>query len=210
MIPIKLSFLVFLFLGISFYSFSQNENLLLNPSFEGSIAKTGQVPLNWHNEGFPNASPTDIHSKESRFFGVNTAPFHGDTYLGMVTRSNKTWEAIGQKLARPLLKDSSYLFSVYLARSESHRSYDQNIRQQAHFITPVRLRVWARNDKKESFFLGQTPLVEHTNWRKYEIGFVPEMDYVEVVLEVYYGVSKKEAYNGNVLVDGCFLEQVIH
>ena len=178
---------------------------MLNPSFEGSDARTGQVPLDWYNEGFPNASPTDTHSKESRFFGVNTAPFSGDTYLGMVTRSNKTWEAIGQKMTKPLLKDSSYLFSVHLARSESHRSYDQSIRQQADFTTPVRLRIWARNEQKKAFLLGQTPLIEHTAWRVYEIGFVPVEDYEEIVLEAYYEVSSEAAYNGNILVDGCAL-----
>lgn len=210
MIPIKLLFLIVLSLLISFPLFSQDENLLLNPSFEGSDARTGQVPLDWYNEGFPNASPTDIHSKESRFFEVNTAPYHGDTYLGMVTRSNKTWEAIGQKLATPLLKDSSYLFAAYLARSKSYRSYDQNIRQEANFTTPIRLRVWARNKQKKPFFLGQTPLIEYTHWKEYEIEFVAVEDYMEIVLEVYYGVSSEAAYNGNILVDGCVLVKNKH
>ena len=198
-------FLMVFFLCFGQSLIAQEENLLLNPSFEGSKAKMGQVPLHWHDEGYAGASPPDVHSAKSKMFGVSTQPIHGDYFLGMVVRSNGTNEALGQKLAKPLQKDTIYTFNVYLTRSDFYYSLDQLTQKGAHFNTPIRLRIWARNAQKQAFFLGQTPLIEHLNWEKYAFQFKAEDDFVEIVLEAYYAVSKEEAYNGNILLDGCEL-----
>ena len=79
---------------------------LLNPSFEGRPGASS-VPKGWISGGFENESPPDIQPGQ---FDCALQPLHGNTYLGLVTRDNETWERIGQRLREPLRKDSLYDF----------------------------------------------------------------------------------------------------
>lgn len=97
-----------------------------NPSFEGTPRK-GRLKANtylsgWsdcaHNE-FPEESSFDI---QSGFFEVETAPVDGNTFVGLITRANGSYESICQELYELIVKDSTYQFSIYLAKSEEYES----------------------------------------------------------------------------------------
>ena len=80
---------------------AQQTNLicLKNSSFEGT-PKSSTVPDHWHNCGHSQESPPDIQPNGG--FNVTQTAYSGQTYIGLVSRNNKTWEAIGQRLSIPL------------------------------------------------------------------------------------------------------------
>ncbi|MEM6724566.1 MAG: hypothetical protein AAF598_11040, partial [Bacteroidota bacterium] len=92
---------------------------LNNPSFEGQ-AGGGVTPPGWLDCGFPGETPPDTHP--SGAFQVYKSAHDGYTYLGMVTRGNDTWEAVGQPLSSPLVEGRCYNFSLYISRSETYVS----------------------------------------------------------------------------------------
>ena len=94
------SILLLFFLNYDIGYSQQNEVIhFRNPSFEGT-AYAAWLPNHWENCGFENFSAPDLHS--DNVYYVQTPPLDGDTYLGMVTRDNNTWERIGQELRRPV------------------------------------------------------------------------------------------------------------
>jgi hypothetical protein len=194
----------FLILIFSLKGWGQNANMLNNPSFEDT-PKTGEAPSEWYNCGTENETPPDV---QPGAFGVDTWPFDGDTYLGLVVRDNETWEAVGQELKNPLLKDSIYELRIFLARSELYLSTSKLTGQEANYATPVILQVWGGTeycDRQE--LLANTPVVSNTNWKEFILNIIPleEDKYDYFTLEAYYKTPVLFAYNGNILLDKCSL-----
>ena len=174
-----------------------------NPSFE-DVPSVSTSPTCWIDCGFPGETPPDIQPDST--FKVNKYPLHGNTYLGMVTRDTETWEAVGQMLETPLLDGECYNFHVYLARSESYLSNTRDDTIKVQFTEPARLRIWGGNsycDKKE--LLSETKLIEHTEWRGYWLKLKPNSNYSFIMLEAFYNSSNTIPYNGNLLIDNCFI-----
>jgi len=99
-----------------------------NPSFEDTPRAGGprQVGIKgWFDCGsreFRGESPPDVHTEnpDDMIFGVTMAASEGDTYLGIVTRENETWESVSQKLSQPLEAGKCYTFSIDLACSDTY------------------------------------------------------------------------------------------
>lgn len=111
----KLLLLVFLFLGFHSFSFGQDYKIKIkNPSFEGRHHTGNDYNKidSWFNAGrrdFPAQSPPDLHldsvyhkSDSDCHFGVKQSASDGNTFLGLVARSNETYETIAQDLILPL------------------------------------------------------------------------------------------------------------
>ncbi len=173
---------------------------LYNPSFEG-IPQCCNPPFGWRDCGFINETPPDV--QPSGVFEVNRVPFDGRTYLGMVTRSNDTWERVAQKLNRSLPGNACYDFSIYLCRSAKYLSPTKNNPEKKEpYTDPVVLRIWGGDNycnKKE--LLGETPLIENTFWKKYNFRFQPKSRHSYIILEAFYKTPTLFPYNGNVLID---------
>ena len=124
---------------------------LYNPSFEG-IPQCCNPPFGWRDCGFLDETPPDVQPSGS--FEVTRPPFDGRTYLGMVTRSNDTWERVGQKLTKSIVADQCYEFSIYLCRSANYLSPTRNNPNvQEPYTDPIVLRIWGGNsicDKQEN------------------------------------------------------------
>jgi len=176
--------------------------ILKNPSFEGTPAAS-RTPEGWRDCGKPGETPPDTQPNATYRFEKEA--YDGKTYIGMVTRSTDTWEAIGQELHKPMEADSCYDFSLYLARSKSYSSMTRTAPpRRVSFIDPIRLRIWAGNnycDKRE--LLEETSTVEHTDWRPYKFKLKPHRNYDFITLEAFYMTPTLVAYNGNILVDNC-------
>ncbi len=168
-------------------SYSPNSAILLaNPSFEG-VPQDARVPDGWHACGLystPDVLPGP--------WGVYTMPYHGNTFLGLISREDGTWEHIGQRLTKPLKKDECYTFSVKLARSEGYVGYNQ----------PLKFRIWGGTKRcQKNQMLGQSVAIAHTGWKSYRFDFFANETYEYVVIEAYY--SGKTPYRGNLLLDAC-------
>lgn len=188
--------------------FSQNDSIIfiINSSFEDqpSCCKT---PNGWLNCGLKSESPTDIHSgfkiNGKLLFGVNSKPFDGRTYLGMVVRKNNTYEKVGQKLLTPLLQGSCYSFSIYLAKSVDYNNgFTKKSDSFELFDGSTILRIWGGNsycNQKEK--LAESVLVNNTEWKKFEFKFIPKNSIDYIIFEAYYDTTIIFPYNGNLLMD---------
>lgn len=187
-----------------------NNPELINPSFE-DIARASLPPKGWIDCGFPNESPPDV--QPSGAWEVYRPAYHGYTYLGMVTRENDTWEAVGQRLNFPLLKGHCYSFSIYLCSSSEYwsavapdsvvnREFLPEDLPKKNFDQAIKLRIWGGDgycDKKE--LLAESRTIENTNWEKYSWKIEPKRDITHIVLEAFYKTPTLFPYNGNILVD---------
>ncbi|MDX1943617.1 MAG: OmpA family protein [Saprospiraceae bacterium] len=185
---------------LAFSAWSQDTPITLtNASFE-DIPRHSHVPRGWYDCGFPGESAPD--TQPDPMFQVSKASQQGDTYLGMVVRDNDTWEAVSQKLSRPMEKDKCYEFSIYLARSESYISVSRITEEQANYVTPAKLRIYGGFDYcDKQYLLGETKLVINTRWIEFNFKFEPIANYTHIVLEAFYNTPTLFPYNGNLLMD---------
>jgi outer membrane protein OmpA-like peptidoglycan-associated protein len=193
-------FLLFISFFLSEVSYSQaNIIQLTNPSFEG-FPRQGRLPSGWKDCGFPNESAPDTHPSGS--FDVVKQPNEGNTYLGMVTRDNDTWERVTQQLISPIMGHQCYSFSIDLCRSELYVSQSRVTNAPANYVQPIKLIIWGGDNycqKKER--LAESPLITNTNWQTYDFKFEPKENHSFIVFEAYYKTPVLVPYNGNILLD---------
>ena len=84
----------------------------VNPSFEG-IPQDATMPTGWHS--CKQGTTPDIMPGP---WGVNTEAFDGETYMGLITRENGTWESVEQRLSETLKKGECYTFDAKLCYSK--------------------------------------------------------------------------------------------
>ncbi len=158
---------------------------LFNPSFEEEPADA-TTPQGWTTckEGTtPDILPG--------FWGVYTPASDGETYVGLITRQNSTWESIGQRLVTPLKKGTCYNWNMDLAHSDTYAGYDG----------AIKLRVWISKLKcQKDQLIYESPMIEHLDWKTYLIKFVPDEDYRYILLEAFYS-DEPFHYQGNILID---------
>jgi hypothetical protein len=170
-----------------------------NPSFE-DFPQAANTPKDWFDCGFAGESAPDV--QPNSLYKVTKSAFSGSTYLGMVVRDNYTWEAVGQLLKAPLLKDTKYSFSLHLCRSDSYLSISQLTKADANYVTPVIIRIWSGSGycAKEEL-LAESKVVSSLNWEKYNFIFKPKANYGYFMIESYYKIPTLFPYNGNILID---------
>lgn len=192
----------------SFFSLNAQRSSLLNPGFE-DLPRHSDVPKHWINCGSPGESPPDILPEPT--FQVETAPYTGNTYLGLVTRDNDTWEAVGANLSEPLAVNTCYRFSLAMARSLSYYSVSRAKNIPANYVSPTRLRIWGSNrDCSRDELLAESPLVTHSRWQLYTFIVKPtENSYSSIILEVFYPAGINHPTNGNLLLDGASAFEVL-
>lgn len=160
---------------------------LNNASFEG-FPHDAVCPDQWKACG--DDSTPDILPGP---WGVHQKPTHGNTFVGLITRENNSWEAICQKLEKPFKKNSCYKFSVDLSNSPAYAGFNQ----------ATVLRVWLGNDCcTKTKLIATSPLVDHYEWKTYEFMFSTEgNDYKYLFIEAYYRQPSLNYYKGNLLID---------
>lgn len=158
---------------------------LSNPSFEDE-PRDATVPQGWMicKEG----STPDILPG---YWGVYNEPSDGDTYIGLITRANGTWEDVSQRLSAPLEKGSCHSWSFDLAHSDTYSGYNG----------PLKLRVWLSELKcQKGQLIYESPLIEHLDWKSYHIKFTPNRDYRYIRIEAFHA-EDQFSYEGNILID---------
>jgi len=202
MLQSKLYTILFL-LFLSSTTFAQNEIYLANPSFEDR-AGVGNAPMSWFDCGFPGESPPDVHSADSNFFDVNQKPSDGETYLGMVTRDNDTWESVSQRLSKPLVANRTYQFEIDICKAPVYLSISRKTNNTETYTTPIQLRVWGGSgycNKLE--LLAHSSVIKNTKWITYTLTLKPTQKITYLVLEAHYSTPVLFPTNGNILLDNC-------
>ena len=152
----KIYFFTFLFLSTSFFQKTSAQITLDNASFEG-VSDDATMPTGWH--ACKAGTTPDILPGP---WGVVKEAYDGDTYAGLITRENGTWESIEQRLSAPMMGGECYSFSLFLAYSKKYAGYN----------LPLKLRIWGSATRcSKDQLLAQTKFVNHTDWRKYDFEF---------------------------------------
>lgn len=184
---------------LSSTSYCQVEVALRNSSFEGEPAMS-KVPLNWFDCGWSSESPPNTEPTE---FQSNPLVAHdGETYLGLVTRDNETWERVTQRLETPLVKNQTYLFQIFLAKAKDYLSKSKLTNLPANYNTATSFKIWGGNNYcKRVDLLGTINSVSNLNWKKYEFIIMPQSNHEYIMFEAYYSEANHEIANGNLLMD---------
>lgn len=176
---------VLLLLSCGLNAVSQEVIQLNNPSFEDTPSDA-TTPMGWF-ECTDSTTPDILPG----FWGVYNESSDGETYIGMITRENKSWEAIGQRLSIPLSAGECYQFSLDLAHSYSYAGYNE----------PICLAIYIGEEKcGQMQLIDKTDPIKNRDWEKRTIKFTPQKQARYILLEVTYpkGESKTK---GNLLID---------
>ncbi len=111
--------------------------------------------------------------------------------MSMVCRSDGTYEAVQQTAF--LKKGQSYCFRLQLAFNSAEGGTDY-----IHY--PTLFRVWSGSTfcTREEL-LWTSPVIDHTEWRTYQISFTCQQSQPFIIFEAYFAQSY--SYWGRVLVD---------
>jgi len=191
---------IIIFLLLSTNLISQDKIELNNPSFEG-ISRCCTAPQNWEACGNRDLNTPDI---QPGHFGVTNEPSSGETYLGMVTKDNETWESVSQRLFNQVQSGKKYSFSIFLAHSTTLISQSRVTDKDVYYDKPIKLRIWGGNKYCSKIeLLGESSLINHEDWRKYEFQFEPTKNHTFILFEAFYKTPTLMPYNGNILLDDC-------
>ncbi len=167
-------------------SFSLNAQITLNnPSFEDEPSDA-TVPMGW----FPCAPETTPDILPG-FWGVYTEPSEGETYVGLITRFDGSYESIGQRFSEVLDKENCYSFNIDLAQSKSYAGYNE----------PLKIRIWISNKKcKKEQMIFESKFITSAEWETFKIDFTPKISAKYILIEAYYtdGIINRM---GNILLD---------
>lgn len=201
-----------LLLSLNFAT-AQSDELLDNPSFEGEPAQginnlrtnhLSELLKEWVDCGhiaFEASTPYDIHSSNTEYWNVKKQAYEGNTYLGLVTREDDTYEYISQKLKTPLEKGASYEFSIYLAQANSYMSATKASRgSELPFDNNTILQVYGSvHDPCDGKFIGESTVMDNSEWTKFTLNFVAAENLEYLILACR---SKSETpQNGHLLLD---------
>ncbi len=168
-----------------------------NPSFEDR-PDFGKPPAGWFYCGKIGETPPDVHPGE--FYGVNTPPKDGQTYVGMVTRDNGTAEQLGQRLEEPIVPGQCYAFRIFAARSEKYLSVSRKTGQPAQYTLPLKLAILgAYRHCEPSAVLALSKAVMETEWQAFDFILQPSEAFDYLILSATSATG--DAYNGNILID---------
>ncbi len=175
-------FLICIFSLIFIYS-ADAQVFLQNPSFEDQPADA-TTPQGW----IPCAPYTtpDIFPG---YWGVYNEPTEGDTFVGLITREDGSYESISARLTEDLEAGLCYNFSIDLAHSKTYAGYNG----------AIKLKIYIGDEKcSTSQLIHETELIEHPEWRNYPIQFYAKDQARYIHIEASY---IKRRQKGNVLID---------
>ncbi len=195
-----------LILSLSFgiiprFIFSQNDTIWLeNPSFESAYHGPGYVPKPWLNCGFEGETPPDV---QPGAFGVTLIPADGDTYLGLVTRQNRSWEAIGQRLKHAFIPGFNYHWSIRLARDTVYLGANRSSpKDSINHLAPVLIRIWSgRRPCERKELLAVSAPIQHHEWQDVSFHFAPKQKGNRYLLIEVIAAGALGREPGHVLMD---------
>lgn len=167
------------------------QTYLTNPSMEDKPADA-TMPSGWF-AGNDSTTPDILPG----YWGVYLEPEDGETYVGLITRGDGTYESISQRLEQNLNKNSCYSMSFYLAHSDNYSGYNK----------PLKLRVWIASKKnKREQLIYTSPHISSEEWTQYKVDFYPDKKMKYLIIEAYDDGQSE----GNILIDGISGPRICH
>ncbi len=158
---------------------------LNNASMEGEPLDA-TMPDGWH--ACQDGTTPDIMPGP---WGVEEEPYDGYSYVGLITRPNGTWEAIGQRFSIPLKANSCYDMSIVAAHADTYAGYNSS----------GRMRVWLGKTKCDyNQLILDVKQLMHLDWKNYPIRFTTEEEMHYIIIESYHPAGER-ASSGNILID---------
>ncbi len=158
---------------------------LTNPSFEDEPADA-TLPTGWWKVS-PNTTPDILPG----YWGIYEDASEGDTYLGLITRENNTFESMGQKLPERLIKDVCYSMSIDIAHGENYAGYSN----------PAKVRIYISTKKKDrQQLIFESEASESTEWETINFDFNPTKNMRYIIIEAYHE-KLNQGYKSNILID---------
>ena len=177
--------LFYTILILSFFRWGHAQITVVNPSFEDEPADA-TTPQGW--------SPCDDMTTPDifpGFWGVYNEPSHGETYVGIITRENGTFESFGQRLSEELKAGTCYYSAIDLAHSIIYSGYNK----------PIKLRIYLGGSKcANDQLIFESPVIKQMNWKTFKFDFFPEENYDYIILEAFY-MDGPFSHKGNILID---------
>ncbi len=171
--------------GILIHGTTGEKVFFHNPSFEDEPADA-TVPHGWWG-----CEPLTTPDILPGYWGVYLPPSEGESYVGLITRENGSFESIGQRLTGVLKKGYCYSFLMDLAHSATYAGYNE----------VIQVRIWISNKKcGQHQLIFQSPLISHKQWLTYEVDFTPDVDSEFILIEAFTG-GKNIRKKGNILID---------
>lgn len=156
-----------------------------NASFEDEPMDAA-IPTGW----FPSAPGTTPDILPG-YWNVYLDASEGETYVGLITRDDGTFESIGQRLSAPLQVGSCYSFTFDVAHSKTYYGYDK----------PLKVRIWGSQlQHGKDQLLIETDFITSEDWQEMEVEFVAKKQINYILIEAYYK-SGTYSYKGNILID---------
>lgn len=157
----------------------------VNNSFEGD-PQEAFVPVGWHK-----CSPLTTPDILPGVWGVYEEAAEGNTFVGLITRNDGSFETIGQRMPIPLEPGQCYRFSLFAAHSETY----------AGFNDPIRFRIWGGEEKcRRSELIYESGTIDHSNWKQFIIEFTPEKKINYLIIEAAFPEGRQDS-RGNVIFD---------
>lgn len=176
----KLSFLFVLYSAFVFCQIT-----VVNPSFEDKPSDA-TIPKGWL-ACQPSTTPDILPG----FWGEYGEAQHGNTYLGIITRENGTYESIGQRMSASLKEGGCYRFSIDLAHGKVYSGYN----------LAIKLRIYiGKNKCDKDQLVYESETITNEEWKKHFIEFNADSDYDYIILEAFYQEGQFR-HKGNVLID---------
>lgn len=167
------------------YQFTSAQIMLNNPSFEDEPADA-TVPMGWF--ACERGTTPDILPGP---WGVDLEAEEGETFVGLITRIDGTFESIGQRLSTPLEADNCYTFFLSAASCDTYSGFNRRIS----------FRIYAGNRKcKKSQLLYSSKLVENKDWEVHKIEFTPEKKFKYITIEAFNS-DTDNPIKGHILID---------
>ena len=178
--------LLVLIVGMMLFSTENHCQIAVtNPSFEDEPADA-TTPQGWHP--FDNMTTPDIFPG---FWGVYNEPSDGNTYVGIITRENGTYEQFGQRLSSKLKKGQCYRTSIDLAHSIIYSGYNK----------PIQVRIYIGSSKcDKSQLIFESPVVKSMKWSTHLIEFIPNGKHEYLIIQAHYS-DELFSHKGNILLD---------
>jgi len=160
---------------------------LNNASFEGT-PMDASVPVGW----FPcnDRTTPDILPGP---WGVILEASEGETFVGLITREDGSFESIGQRLKEPLKANQCYLFSLDIGHSNAYAGQ--------RYANPLKLRIYigpTRASKAQLIY--ESDFLEDEEWTRAAVKFTPQNTAHYIRLEAFY-TEGYFSYRGNILID---------
>lgn len=179
----KKIFFICLFSCSLLYGYGQF--VLNNPSFEDE-PNDATIPMGW----FPCAKGTTPDILPGAW-GVTEEANEGETYVGLITRMDGSFESIGQRLPSTLEKGLCYSFTFDLNKSSTYNGYNK----------PIYVRIYLGKRKcKKSQLIYQSELVDFDEWQEIKVKFTAEKKHKYILFEAYWPEDQVPR-NGHILLD---------